>query len=49
MEKIYFVMPAYNESENIRETVQQWYSNVLKLNTLQDVLGGGVKLKPTSS
>jgi len=25
MSKIYFVMPAYNEAENIEETVRQWY------------------------
>ena len=25
MSKIFFVMPAYNEAENIEETVRQWY------------------------
>ena len=25
MSKIYFVMPAYNEAENIEETIKQWY------------------------
>lgn len=32
MEKIYFVMPAYNESENIETTVLQWYPVVEKIN-----------------
>lgn len=32
MEKFYFVMPAYNESENIRETVAQWYPVIEKIN-----------------
>ena len=31
MSKIYFVMPAYNEAENIEETVNQWYSVIEKL------------------
>ena len=31
MSKIYFVMPAYNEAENIEETVKQWYPVVEKL------------------
>ena len=31
MSKFYFVMPAYNESENIEKTVQQWYPIVEKL------------------
>lgn len=35
MEKIYFVMPAYNESDNIKQTIAQWYPIVEKLN------GGG--------
>lgn len=35
MEKIYFVMPAYNESENIKETITQWYPIVEKINTLE--------------
>ena len=25
MDSIYVVMPAYNEEENIRKTVKQWY------------------------
>ena len=25
MSKIYFVMPAYNEAENIEDTIKQWY------------------------
>lgn len=32
MEKFYFVMPAYNEAENIVETIQQWYPIVEKIN-----------------
>lgn len=32
MSKIYFVMPAYNEAENIKDTVNQWYPIVDKLN-----------------
>lgn len=32
MEKIYFVMPAYNESENIKETINQWYPIIAKIN-----------------
>lgn len=31
MSKIYFVMPAYNEAENIEGTIKQWYSVVEKL------------------
>ena len=31
MSKIYFVMPAYNEAENIEETIKQWYPVVGKL------------------
>ena len=30
MDKIYFVMPAYNEAANIEETVRQWYPIVEK-------------------
>lgn len=30
MSKIYFVMPAYNEAENIEETIKQWYPVVEK-------------------
>lgn len=33
METIYFVMPAYNEAENIRETVEQWYPVVERINS----------------
>ena len=32
MEQITFVMPAYNESENIAETIKQWYSVVKEIN-----------------
>lgn len=32
MEKIFFVMPAYNEAANIRSTVEQWYRVVDELN-----------------
>lgn len=28
MSKIYFVMPAYNEADNIEETIRQWYPMV---------------------
>lgn len=35
MDKVYFVMPAYNEAENIEETIKQWYPVVEKLS------GGG--------
>lgn len=35
MEKFYFVMPAYNESENIVETVKQWYPVVNKINNME--------------
>ncbi len=31
MDKIYFVMPAYNEAENIEETIKQWYPVIDKL------------------
>lgn len=31
MEKIYFVMPAYNEEENIENIIGQWYPVVEKL------------------
>ena len=37
MEKVYFVMPAYNESENIKATVAQWHPAVARLNQM----GGG--------
>lgn len=30
MSRIYFVMPAYNEAENIEETIKQWYPVVEK-------------------
>ncbi len=32
MDKIYFVMPAYNEAENIEDTIKQWYSVIDKVN-----------------
>lgn len=32
MEKIYIVMPAYNEAENIKDTVKQWYPVIEKIN-----------------
>lgn len=38
MEKIYFVMPAYNESENIKATIAQWYPIIEEINSL-----GGAK------
>ncbi len=25
MSKVYFVMPAYNEAENIAKTIEQWH------------------------
>lgn len=31
MEKIYFVMPAYNEGENIEQTIRAWYPVVDKI------------------
>lgn len=31
MNKIFFVMPAYNEAENIEETIRQWYPVVEQL------------------
>ncbi len=36
MERIYFVMPAYNESENIVETVKQWYPVIERINAMGD-------------
>ena len=32
MEKIYFVMPAYNEAENIEATIRMWYPVIEELN-----------------
>lgn len=32
IEFFYFVMPAYNESENIKDTVMQWYPVVKEIN-----------------
>lgn len=32
MEKIYFVMPAYNEAENIESTIRDWYPIIKKIN-----------------
>lgn len=31
MEKVYLVMPAYNEAKNIEETIRQWYPVVARL------------------
>lgn len=31
MEKVFLVMPAYNEAKNIEETIRQWYPVVVKL------------------
>lgn len=36
MERFYFVMPAYNESENIKETIMQWYPVIEKINKMED-------------
>lgn len=36
MEKFYFVMPAYNESENIVETIKQWYPIIEKINKMEE-------------
>lgn len=33
MDKIYFVMPAYNEAENIEQVIRQWYPIVEKCGT----------------
>ena len=33
MEKVYLVMPAYNEAKNIEETIRQWYPVVEKLSS----------------
>ena len=30
-ERIYFVMPAYNEAENIEEIVEKWLSHSRKM------------------
>ncbi len=37
MEKVFFVMPAYNEAENIEDTIKQWYPVVENLSSV----GGG--------
>lgn len=31
MDKVYLVMPAYNEAENIEDTIKQWYPVVEKI------------------
>lgn len=36
MERFYFVMPAYNESANIKDTVMQWYPVIEKINKMED-------------
>ena len=36
MEKFYFVMPAYNEAENIAETVRHWYTVVEEINRMEE-------------
>lgn len=36
MENFYFVMPAYNEAENIEQTISQWYPVVEKINGMTD-------------
>lgn len=36
MEKFYFVMPAYNEAENIKDTIAQWYPVIDKINRLDN-------------
>ena len=33
MSKIYFVMPAYNEAENIENTIEQWYPVLERLSS----------------
>lgn len=33
MDKIYIVMPAYNEAENIEDTIEQWYPVVEKMSS----------------
>ena len=40
MERIYIVMPAYNESANIADTIHKWYPVVQRLNQTAQV--GGV-------
>lgn len=37
MEKIYFVMPAYNEAENIEDTLKAWYPIIERINKEQEV------------
>ena len=32
MESLYIVIPAYNEEENIRKTIEEWYPVVEKHN-----------------
>lgn len=37
MEKIYFVMPAYNEANNIEDTLRGWYSIIEGINKSDEV------------
>ena len=32
MDKFYFVMPAYNEAENIESVIKQWHPVIEKIN-----------------
>ena len=45
MDSIYVVMPAYNEEENIRKTVKQWYPG-WKSGNIQADNCGQWKLRP---
>lgn len=36
MSRLYIVMPAYNEAENIKHTIQQWYPIVEKIQSKGD-------------
>lgn len=37
MDKVYLVMPAYNEAKNIEETIRQWYPVVVRLSEEAEV------------